>query len=206
MGIWNRLFRPAQETGSNPAIKKLHHHFRKLTPKQSEAVRRLPTLAVTLRQGADYIYQRVILDLLQEYDARFQAGILSRLDEERKRRITEGLIHFMMVQVYADLTEFVEDRNMAGLLADAVHFELFGDLPKETGSFVEYFNYDLSNFEDPSAAPAYKFGHDLAALTGFAEMSLPLMLSQQSLLVAKLTNELTRLALSNETLSPGAAS
>jgi hypothetical protein len=198
MGIWNRLFGGAQGKRGNPAIKQLHRYAPKPTPDQSEAIERVPKLAATLHEGADYIYRRVIQDTLREFDERFDSKIVPSLDEEKQERMTVCLLHYMIFQAYADLSVRIHDPNLAGFMLDAVHFELFGELPGEKGSFIEYLKYENQNFEDPSAAPVYKFGFDLAAITGLPDMNLPLILSQQSPLIRELTGKLTHLALADE--------
>lgn len=198
MGFLDRIFRIAKSETSNPAIKKLYYHFRTLTPTQATAVNRVPKLANTLREGTDYIYQRVICEMLQEYDERFHSQILPQMDDDRKQKVKSSLLHYMLVQVYSDLSSHVGDQNMAGLMVDAVHYEIFGALPLEKGSFVEYLQYENPNFEDPTGAPVYKFGHDMAAVTGFVDMYLPMMFSQQSPLILELTKKLTALALVDE--------
>ena len=198
MKFWKRVFGSAREKRANPALSKLRKHFRAPTPRQSSVIERVPKLAATFSQGADYICERVIFDLLREYDERFRSGVLRQLSDDRKRQITEQTLHYMMFHAYADLSSRVEDANLAGLLLDAVHFEIFGDFPKEKGSFVEFLSYENRNFEDPSYAPAFKFGQDLAAITEMADINLPMMLSQQSPLIVELTRQLTQLAFSEE--------
>jgi hypothetical protein len=200
MGIWNRIFGDSEGKRANPAVKRLRRYAPRPTPDQSEAIDRVPRLAATFHQGADYIYQRVIQDTLREFDERFDSGIVASLDTEKRGRMTECLLHYMIFQAYADLSVRIDDPNFAGFLLDAVHFELFGELPGEKESFIAYLKYENKNFEDPSAAPVYKFGFDLAAITGFPDMNLPLILSQQSPLIRELTGRLTRLALADESV------
>lgn len=208
MGFWQRLFQKTGTASRNPAIDQIHRYFKRLDARQAEAVRRIPRLAGTLRQGADYICERVLIDFFKEYDERFQSGILAEMTDAKRFKVTEGLLHFMMLQVFSDLAAHVRDRNLAGLLSDAVHFEIFGELPREQGSFVEYLKYENPNFEDPSAAPIYKFGHDMAACIGFTDMNFPTMVAQQSFLVVELTKKLSQLALNDaaETTAPSGIS
>ncbi|HET6370593.1 MAG TPA: hypothetical protein VFG95_05310 [Nitrospiria bacterium] len=198
MGMWTRLFGGAKHKEANPVVKRIRRYVPNPTPDQSVAIERVPKLAATLHQGADYIYRRVIQDTLQEFDARFDSKIVPSIDEEKRGQMTECLLHYMIFQAYADLSARIHDPNLAGFMLDAVHYELFGELPGEKESFIAYLKYENKNFEDPSAAPIYKFGFDLAAITGLPDMNLPLILSQQSPLIRELTGRLTQLALTDD--------
>ena len=198
MNFWKRLIGSGREKPANPALAKVRLHFPSPTPRQSTVIERVPRLAATFSQGADYVSERVIIDLMREYDERFRSGILRQLSDERRQRITRQTLHYMMFHAYAQLSSRVDDPNLAGLLLDAVHFEIFGSLPQEQGSFVEFLRYENRNFEDPAYAPAFKFGQDLAGITEMADINLPMMLSQQSPLIAELTRQLVQLAVSEE--------
>lgn|GEM_PF-1937111 len=197
MGLWKKLF-SAKNAPANPALKEVRRHLSKLTPRQSIALEKIPTLAATYLQGAGYIYDRVIRDLLREYDDRFGSGVLDRVDEAQTQKITEQVLHYMIFHAYSDLSARVDNPNLAGLLLAAVHFEIFSVLPSQMLSFLDFLRYENRNFEDPSYAPAYKFGQDIAAITGMADINLPVMLSQQSPLIAELTKKLTHLALGED--------
>lgn len=181
----------------NPAVDTLYRAERKLDPKIEEIISLLPQTADAIRQGGDYLYEKVLRDQILVYDTRFGSSVSAQIDDSKKNALTRKVVSLMLVSFFNELSGLYPDSPIPSSLTDALHFELYQALPAKE-SFVDYLTYRNPNFEDPRMAPAFKFGNDVAEILETLDLSFSIMVSQQSPLIADISRKLVRLVLFNE--------
>ena len=186
-----------KSTRPNPAIKSLHRSQGKLDHKAEEIVALLPKMGDTLRQGADYLYAKVLQEQIRNYDARFGSKVLDQIDERKRSAILRKLTGLMLVTFFNEISEQYPDSPIPSALTDAVHYEIYQALPSGD-SFIDYLTYRNPNFEDPRLAPAFKFGNDIAEILQTLDLSFSFMISQQSPIISEVSRKLIRLVLFDE--------
>ncbi len=182
-------------TTNNPAIKKLYRN--RLDPKIERVIPLLPKMAETMVTGAEYLYRKVMQDLIEEYDRRYKLTVSTQIDEVKKSAIIRTLMNFMLFIFFRELGETEASLS----LTNALHFEIYRSLP-ERGGFVAYVGYRNPNFEDPKLAPAFKFGNDIAQIVGVRDIPFSFAVAQQIPIISEATKTLIQLALSNEPETP----
>lgn len=181
----------------NPAIDTLYRAERKLDPRIEEIISLLPQMAEAIRQGGDYLYEKVLRDQIGVYDTRFGSNVSAQIDDSKKSGLTRKLVSLMLVSFFNELSEIYPDSPFPSSLTDALHFEIYQALPAKE-SFIDYLTYRNPNFEDPRLAPAFKFGNDVAEILETLDLSFSIMVSQQSPLITDISRKLVRLVLFNE--------
>jgi len=182
---------------SNPAVKSLRRSSGNLDPKIEEMIPLLPKLGDTLRQGADYLFIKVLQEQIRNYDARFGSRIVDQIDDLKKSAILRKLTALMLVTFFNELSERYPSSPVPSALTDAVHYEIYQALPSKD-SFIDYLTYRNPNFEDPRMAPAFKFGNDIAEIMQTLDLSFSFMVSQQSPIISEISRKLIRLVLFDE--------
>lgn len=196
MGWLNQLFE-RKPTAKNPALKALYRTRVKVDSRGEEIIRRLPQLGETIRQGAEYLFHKVVEEQIGQYDARFGSSISQQIDDPKRSAILQKLTAFMLLSFFNELSELYPDSPLPSGLTDALHYEIYQALPAK-GSFIDYLTYQNPNFEDPRLAPAFKFGNDLAEIMQTLDLSFSFMVSQQSPVISEVSRKLIRLVLFDE--------
>ena len=181
----------------NSAIEKLYRYQKEMDPRTERLIVALPQMAEAARQGGDYLYREVLHDLIRNYDLRFGSDVLSLIDDSKKAALIRKLTSLALAQFFKELAELYPDTAVPSLLTDALHFEIYGALPSQD-SFIDYLSYRNANFEDPKAAPAFKFGNDVAEILETLDLSFSFMVSQQYMIVREVSRKLIRFVLFNE--------
>jgi hypothetical protein len=184
-------------TFQNPAIKSLQRSHGKLDQKAEEMITLLPKMGETIRQGADYLFLKVIQEQIRDYDTRFGSNVVEQIDDLKKSAILRKLTSLMLVTFFNEISERYPDSPIPSALTDALHYEIYQALPSQE-SFIDYLTYRNPNFEDPRLAPAFKFGNDIAEIMQTLDLSFSFMISQQSTIISEISRKLIRLVLSNE--------
>jgi hypothetical protein len=177
------LFR---QRSKNVAIDRLYRQQKSLDAGTEEILQKIPQMAEAIRQGESYLYEKVLVDLFQKYDIRF------------------GLTSLMLFQFFNELAERYPDTAIPSSLTDALHFEIYGSLPSKE-SFIDYLSYRNPNFENPQAAPAFKFGNDVAEILRTLDTSFSFMVAQQFPVIRDISKKLIRLVLFNEPIEDATA-
>lgn len=157
----------------------------------------LPKMGETIRQGADYLYLKVLQEQIRDYDVRFGSKVVDQIDEPKKSAILRKLTGLMLVTFFNELSEQYPDSTLPSALTDALHYEIYRALPAKD-SFIDYLTYRNPNFEDPRLAPAFKFGNDIAEIVQTLDLSFSFMISQQSTIISEISRKLIRLVLFDE--------
>ncbi|MBI3802720.1 MAG: hypothetical protein HY282_03045 [Nitrospirae bacterium] len=194
---WLQKLLQRTPTPKNPAVKTLYRTDKKLDSKTEEIINRLPQLGDTIRQGAEYLYHKVLQEQIGHYDTRFGSNISKQIDDTKQSAILKKLTGFMLVAFFNQLSELYPDSPVPSGLTDALHYEIYQALPAK-GSFVDYLTYRNPNFEDPRLAPAFKFGNDIAEIMQTLDLSFSFMISQQSPVIMEISQKLIRLVLFDE--------
>lgn len=196
-GKWSATLFQRRARFKNIAVERLYRQQGKLDPKTQERVDLLPQMAEVIRQGGDHLYQNVLVDLLRSYDLRFGSDIAAHIDEPKKRALLQTLTSLMLFQFFNEIAERYPGATIPSSLTEALHVEIYGALPAQE-SFIDYLSYRNPNFEDPKAAPAFKFGADIAGILETLDLSFSFMVAQQFPLVRDVARGLIRLVLFNE--------
>lgn len=182
---------------SNPAVKSLRRSRGELDPKLEEMITLLPKMGETIRQGADYLFIKVLQEQIRNYDTRFGSRVADQIDAPKKSAILRKLTGLMLVTFFNELSERYADSSVPSALTDAVHYEIYQALPSKD-SFIDYLTYRNPNFEDPRLAPAFKFGNDIAEIMQTLDLSFSFMVSQQTTIISEISRKLIRLVLFDE--------
>ncbi|TAJ98765.1 MAG: hypothetical protein EPO39_17405 [Candidatus Manganitrophaceae bacterium] len=196
MSWLNALFQ-RKSTTQNPAIKSLYRSQGKVDQKAEEIITLLPKLGETIRQGADYLYIKVLQEQIRGYDIRFGSKVVDQIDDSKKSAVLHKLTSLMLVAFFNEISEQYPDSPIASALTDALHYEVYRSLPSKD-SFIDYLTYRNPNFEDPRLAPAFKFGNDVAEILQTLDLSFSFMVSQQSTIISEISRKLIRLVLFDE--------
>lgn len=188
-----------RQRSKNLAIDRLYKRQKNLDAKTAEIIERIPQMAEAFRQGESYLYEKVLLDLLQKYDLRFQSDVAAQIDDAKKAALLRRLTAVMLFQFFNELAERYPDEALPSSLTDALHFEIYRSLPSKE-SFIDYLSYRNPNFENPQAAPAFKFGNDVAEILRTLDTSFSFMVAQQFPLVRDISKKLIRLVLFDEAI------
>jgi hypothetical protein len=157
----------------------------------------LPKMGETIRQGADYLFIKVLQEQIRNYDIRFGSRVADQIDDPKRSAISRKLTGLMLVTFFNELSEQYPDSPIPSALTDAVHYEIYQALPSKD-SFIDYLTYRNPNFEDPRLAPAFKFGNDIAEIMRTLDLSFSFMISQQTTIISEISRKLTRLVLFDE--------
>lgn len=195
MSWLNTLFQ--RKRTANPAVKLLRRNQGTLDPKVEEIITLLPKMGETIRQGADYLFMKVLQEQIRNYDARFGSRVVDQIDDPKKVALLRKLTGLMLVTFFNELSEPYPDSPIPSALTDAVHYEIYQALPSKD-SFIDYLTYRNPNFEDPRLAPAFKFGNDIAEIMQTLDLSFSFMISQQTTIISEISRKLIRLVLFDE--------
>ncbi|NKE69937.1 hypothetical protein [Candidatus Manganitrophus noduliformans] len=195
MGWLDALFQ--RKPTANPAVKSLRRNQGTLDPKIEEIITLLPKMGETVRQGADYLFMKVLQEQIRNYDARFGSKVVDQIDDSKKSAILRKLTGLMLVALFNELSEQYPDSPIPSALTDAVHYEIYRALPSKD-SFIDYLTYRNPNFEDPRLAPAFKFGNDIAEIMQTLDLSFSFTISQQTMIISDISRKLIRLVLFDE--------
>lgn len=195
MGWLDALFQ--RKPTANPAVKSLRRNQGRLDPEIEKIITLLPKMGETVRQGADYLFMKVLQEQIRHYDTRFESRVVEQIDASKKSAILRKLTGLMLVTFFNELSEQYPDSPVPSALTDAVHFEIYRSLPSKD-SFIDYLTYRNPNFEDPRLAPAFKFGNDIAEIMQTLDLSFSFMISQQTMIITDISRKLIRLVLFDE--------
>lgn len=195
MGWLDALFQ--RKPTANPAVKSLRRNQGTLDPKIEEIITLLPKMGETVRQGADYLFMKVLQEQIRHYDTRFGSQVVEQIDDSKKSAILRKLTGLMLVTFFNELSEQYPDSPIPSALTDAVHYEIYRSLPSKD-SFIDYLTYRNPNFEDPRLAPAFKFGNDIAEIMQTLDLSFSFTISQQTMIITDISRKLIRLVLFDE--------
>lgn len=184
---------------SNPAVRSLRRNQGRLAPKIEEMITLLPNMGETIRQGADYLFIKVLQEQIRDYDVRFGSKVVDQIDDSKRSAILRKLTGLMLVTFFNELSEQYPDSPLPSALTDAVHYEIYQALPSKD-SFIDYLTYRNPNFEDPRLAPAFKFGNDVAEIMQTLDLSFSFMVSQQTTIISEISRKLIRLVLFDEAI------
>ncbi len=186
-----------RKTTSNPAVKSLRRNQVKLDSRIEKIITLLPKMGETIRQGADYLYAKVLQEQIRNYDTRFGSKVVDQIDDPKRSAILRKLTGLMLVTFFNELSERYPDSAIPSALSDGLHYEIYRTLPSKD-SFIDYLTYRNPNFEDPRLAPAFKFGNDIAEIMQTLDLSFSFMISQQSTIISEISRKLIRLVLFDE--------
>jgi len=187
----------------NPAVAQLYRQHKSLDQKASEIVTGLPDFTKAIISGGDYIYQRIVAAQIKEYDLHYGSAVIHQIeiDPTKEDAMIRKIIGFMLFLFYRELALLYPDASLPLSLSSALHFEIYQSMPAYD-SFLDYLNYHNPNFEDPAFAPAFKFGNDIAQITGVRDISFSFAISQQISLIGDISRKIIRWMLFHEPIAP----
>ncbi len=189
------------KTNRNPALKKLYQNRYALDPRIQGIIPLLPKTAEAMVTGGEYLYRKIIQEVIEAYDQRYQLTVLTQIDEAKRSAMIRTLMSFMLFIFFSELSK--TDPTASLFLTNALHFEIYHSLPARE-SFVDYLNYRNPNFEDPKLAPTFKFGNDIAQIVGVRDIPFSFAIAQQIPIISEATKTLIHLAIVNEPATPPA--
>jgi hypothetical protein len=171
----------------------------------------LPRLADVLLEGRDYLYAKVILAAMDDYDMRAQSAIVSQVDSTKEQALRDELAAIMLFAFHEQGTQLYPQKpEWAMGLTRALHGEMAAHTLRSISAAFEagamtYLSYRNPHFEDPKVAYAFRFGQRMAQIMETLDTPFSLMMAQQATVTTDTARRLTRWVLFDEPIAPEAA-
>ncbi len=209
---WNRVLSLFDKEGrsGNRALAALLRHRGDFDAQMEAIVAALPRLAGVLLEGRDYLYEKVILAAMDDYDLRAQSAIVKEIDAAKEAALRDELAAIMLFAFHEQGTQLYPQKpEWATGLTHALHGEMATHASRPVSSTFEtgvmtYLSYRNPHFEDPKVAYAFRFGQRMAQIMETLDTPFALMMAQQATVSADTTRKLTRWVLFDEPIAPEA--
>ncbi len=184
------MWRFSKSKSSNTAVDQLRRHRGQSRAQVSEWIAVLPQMASALKQGRDYLYDRVVCTALRDYDIRAGSQIAHAMGAAQADALREELMAVLLFTFFQEQSKRDVEPSVAWLLTDALHYAVY-DRPATAGEGVCAYRDDQNpHFEDPKIAYAFRFGQRIGQIMETLDLPFSLMMSQHAVCVAQVCKTL----------------